>query len=114
MFFFFFFQAEDGIRDVAVTGVQTCALPISRAPIAARLWKHLEGWLHQHAEQGFPPVRAAWKRAAATLGKKVKIQEEGRLIEGTAVDIDEFGALLVENARGQIERVVAGDLEQAP
>src|SRR2546422_5276331 len=28
MYFFFFFQAEDGIRDVAVTGVQTCALPI--------------------------------------------------------------------------------------
>src|SRR6266496_5384732 len=29
MFFFFFFQAEDGIRDLYVTGVQTCALPIS-------------------------------------------------------------------------------------
>src|SRR5437870_9657050 len=28
--FFFFFQAEDGIRDGHVTGVQTCALPISR------------------------------------------------------------------------------------
>src|SRR3989454_12028335 len=28
MFFFFFFQAEDGIRDYKVTGVQTCALPI--------------------------------------------------------------------------------------
>src|SRR2546426_5148568 len=28
--FFFFFQAEDGIRDYKVTGVQTCALPISR------------------------------------------------------------------------------------
>ena len=27
--FFFFFQAEDGIRDDLVTGVQTCALPIS-------------------------------------------------------------------------------------
>src|SRR2546429_3194389 len=27
----FFFQAEDGIRDVAVTGVQTCALPITRS-----------------------------------------------------------------------------------
>src|SRR5690606_40284691 len=27
--FFFFFQAEDGIRDFHVTGVQTCALPIS-------------------------------------------------------------------------------------
>src|SRR5438034_8410109 len=31
LFFFFFFQAEDGIRDHCVTGVQTCALPI--------LWK---------------------------------------------------------------------------
>src|SRR5256886_176612 len=30
VFFFFFFQAEDGIRDLTVTGVQTCALPISR------------------------------------------------------------------------------------
>src|SRR5258708_29412584 len=28
VFFFFFFQAEDGIRDDLVTGVQTCALPI--------------------------------------------------------------------------------------
>src|SRR5438128_9465670 len=28
VFFFFFFQAEDGIRDATVTGVQTCALPI--------------------------------------------------------------------------------------
>src|SRR2546430_8042965 len=28
MYFFFFFQAEDGIRDLTVTGVQTCALPI--------------------------------------------------------------------------------------
>src|SRR5687767_15427828 len=42
--FFFFFQAEDGIRDKLVTGVQTCALPIwrplqacrARAPPAAR------------------------------------------------------------------------------
>src|SRR2546426_12349826 len=39
---FFFFQAEDGIRDYKVTGVQTCALPISHRPrpprIVAILW----------------------------------------------------------------------------
>src|SRR5437773_8809384 len=32
--FFFFFQAEDGIRDRDVTGVQTCALPISSSGVA--------------------------------------------------------------------------------
>src|SRR5436305_6218104 len=31
--FFFFFQAEDGIRDADVTGVQTCALPIFGSPV---------------------------------------------------------------------------------
>src|SRR5207248_7397218 len=30
--FYFFFQAEDGIRDRTVTGVQTCALPICHSP----------------------------------------------------------------------------------
>src|SRR5256885_4589534 len=34
---FFFFQAEDGIRDYKVTGVQTCALPISMAQTALTL-----------------------------------------------------------------------------
>src|SRR2546429_9870158 len=37
MIVFFFFQAEDGIRDVAVTGVQTCALPISSGPSSGYL-----------------------------------------------------------------------------
>jgi len=31
LYFFFFFQAEDGIRDYKVTGVKTCALPILSA-----------------------------------------------------------------------------------
>src|ERR1039457_3727271 len=36
-FFGFFFQAEDGIRDHKVTGVQTCALPIYAAPLAPHI-----------------------------------------------------------------------------
>src|SRR5256885_16939743 len=35
---FFFFQAEDGIRDYKVTGVQTCALPISTRTAGWRRW----------------------------------------------------------------------------
>src|SRR5215204_7375326 len=40
MFFFFFFQAEDGIRDHCVTGVQTCALPIYPMPEPAPRLHH--------------------------------------------------------------------------
>src|SRR5256885_1162380 len=49
-FFFFFFQAEDGIRDYKVTGVQTCALPIfDEAYIDMSGTERLHG----------PPLRAA-------------------------------------------------------
>src|SRR2546430_3224905 len=42
---FFFFQAEDGIRDLTVTGVQTCALPISeRAEVPLQLLVGKQNW----------------------------------------------------------------------
>src|SRR5690606_40887084 len=52
-FFFFFFQAEDGIRDFHVTGVQTCALPIC----AARLRRRDAGQRRDHdpARLRLPP-----------------------------------------------------------
>src|SRR3712207_9597256 len=60
----FFFQAEDGIRDIGVTGVQTCALPIFQPPVHATaalyVYRHAEdeagakGFL----EYAFPRLKA--------------------------------------------------------
>src|SRR5205085_7828480 len=47
-----FFQAEDGIRDLTVTGVQTCALPILARPLSS----------------GGPGQRRRARRRAATVG----------------------------------------------
>src|SRR5256886_11911286 len=43
MFIFFFFQAEDGIRDLTVTGVQTCALPILALPYDSEEGRDMSG-----------------------------------------------------------------------
>src|SRR2546429_1488786 len=53
---FFFFQAEDGIRDVAVTGVQTCALPISAL---SRMDRATRAFAHPTQESGLTPPRPA-------------------------------------------------------
>src|SRR5437762_12857956 len=45
----FFFQAEDGIRDTSVTGVQTCALPISSTVVLRLEWPHPPGMRNMHA-----------------------------------------------------------------
>src|SRR5215475_7637589 len=52
VFLFFFFQAEDGIRDFHVTGVQTCALPIwLRAPIRPTKLLHTAVNFREHEEE---------------------------------------------------------------
>src|SRR2546430_5312419 len=52
VYFFFFFQAEDGIRDLTVTGVQTCALPILRDPLRLRV--HSRGIDDEHRRVELP------------------------------------------------------------
>src|SRR6266487_656641 len=62
LLFFFFFQAEDGIRDGRVTGVQTCALPISKSidPLALVLASHTgNGRLDSEIRRLQERVRAA-------------------------------------------------------
>src|SRR3990170_2819377 len=58
LFFFFFFQAEDGIRDDLVTGVQTCALPICACLEGARQVRYLVPALFCRA---YPDVQVSFR-----------------------------------------------------
>src|SRR5205823_8621404 len=53
-FFFFFFQAEDGIRDKLVTGVQTCALPISSPSLKSRIRKMIKSKIRSTIRRPLP------------------------------------------------------------
>src|SRR2546430_12421969 len=58
----FFFQAEDGIRDLTVTGVQTCALPICGVPSASPRAQH-GPWQSSTGSRdalGTPPPSSRW------------------------------------------------------
>src|SRR2546429_5417746 len=57
---FFFFQAEDGIRDVAVTGVQTCALPISVTSVDMPRLQSLLAYLVLHCAAPLPRAHLAY------------------------------------------------------
>src|SRR5256885_16567969 len=74
---FFFFQAEDGIRDYKVTGVQTCALPICQAgqQAAAREWVHGHGRTPFHEEDRAP----AWYCSRSARLSTLPISLRGRL-----------------------------------
>src|SRR3712207_7224522 len=67
---FFFFQAEDGIRDIGVTGVQTCALPIFDGVVKNRprkqqiiAQKSLDDGLRAAKEHGLPLLALVTQRS---------------------------------------------------
>src|SRR3712207_8657062 len=77
---FFFFQAEDGIRDIGVTGVQTCALPIStlgQVPEAQHANKATDSdLLNDHTFNYFEAAeRAEFGSASRTAAQRLDILE---------------------------------------
>src|SRR5258707_907277 len=58
--FFFFFQAEDGIRDIGVTGVQTCALPICWRACEMALAEGGRWDMDESGRQHWVPGEAVW------------------------------------------------------
>src|SRR2546422_7964018 len=84
---FFFFQAEDGIRDVAVTGVQTCALPISDG--ATEFFGVTESPEHRSNECRI----AFWAESVSEVDKLAEIAARAgaRNIEGPAREIPQPG-----------------------
>src|SRR2546422_5886965 len=101
-FFFFFFQAEDGIRDVAVTGVQTCALPISRAsggPICGR-----SGW--KNSAQDATHGRTDGLREQA-MDRLRAVEREGLRTDLPAFDPGDTVRVMVRVREGDKERLQA-------
>src|SRR5438067_9877568 len=80
---FFFFQAEDGIRDRNVTGVQTCALPISDPRRPCRLRTLPERRLRPDALAAAGDAREAGRRTArrGTDGRPLPLRDGHRRAE---------------------------------
>ena len=83
---------------------------VPRALACARLLEALDEWLALHDLEGFPPVRARFRQLSSTLGRRVQVELEPGVVEGDALDLAEDGALLVRTERGELVRVVAGDV----
>src|SRR2546428_8387135 len=119
---FFFFQAEDGIRDLIVTGVQTCALPICREALGSPIpWKRLLEDAVRHAGDGFavsPGQRRVTAGAdalfAASAPAEVRssfwpVYHPDRFADGRFVQAD-LAATLAAVSEGGDEEVYRGDL----
>ena len=70
---------------------------------------HFQAWAGRWREEGFAPIRTAWRARAAALGEPIQVRLEPAILQGRFLDIDRHGALLLENA-GKPRRISAGEI----
>lgn len=95
-------------RDAATTMKAEIGRRVARAPLLRRLLEELEA-CYGRLTLGDPAVLEEWRRLSSTLGKRVRVVTQSRVLEGVALDIAEDGALLLRLEDGRVERILSGD-----
>jgi len=87
---FFFFQAEDGIRDTSVTGVQTCALPIFEVGLARAAGRPQEADRFEREKQVFfEKVRQAYLDMASQQSQRYHIIDASQSLDQVKIALNE-------------------------
>jgi BirA family biotin operon repressor/biotin-[acetyl-CoA-carboxylase] ligase len=82
---------------------------VDRAAFLARILKEFENHYLLIESGEYDAIIREWKSLSCTLERRVDIRTLKNSFEGEAVDIDEFGALIIRKDNGKLERVIAGD-----
>jgi BirA family biotin operon repressor/biotin-[acetyl-CoA-carboxylase] ligase len=82
---------------------------VDRATFLARILKEFENRYLLIESGEYDAIVREWKSLSCTLEHRVLITTMKNSFEGEAIDIDEFGALIIRKDNGKIERVIAGD-----
>lgn len=73
------------------------------------LEKFLENFERQTRHINCTDIINQWKKQTSTIGSHVRIETLGDIYEGLAVDVDESGALIIENDKGETRKIIYGD-----
>lgn len=82
---------------------------VDRVMLLAALLKEFELRYLQLEAMEYESILREWKSLLCTLEHRVRIQYGARVFSGEAIDVDDFGGLLVRRDDGIVERVIAGD-----
>lgn len=98
------------IRDRATSLMEVDGKSFSRENFLRRLIQDLDRCYGILEDFGFDAIAPRWQARFGFKGKTVRVEMGGDVLIGQAVGIDHDGALLVEDDRGERQRVVAGDV----
>jgi len=98
------------IKDTAASLQEALGREISRIALIQAILRHLEQWYTRLVQGRGEEIRGRWEELSQIRGKEVEIAFMGEIVKGKAQEIDADGALLVQEAGGEVKRIVAGDV----
>ena len=86
---------------------------ISRTQLLQEILFNFEKHYQEINRYGFDSLLEKWKRMSSTIGKDIIVHDAGGQVKGRAIDLDEFGRLVVQDEKGVIFKKASGDVIQA-
>jgi BirA family biotin operon repressor/biotin-[acetyl-CoA-carboxylase] ligase len=102
-------SSPDRVERAATSLAEQGAGGLTPARVLAAFAEAFAAWRETWQAEGFSPVRAAWLARASGLGEAVRVRLERTTLTGRFVDLDEAGALLLQQPAGQL-RIAAGEI----
>ena len=102
-------ELSAGLRTQVTSLAAELGHDIDRASLLATVLREFERHYLLLESQEYESIVREWKSLSCTLERRVRIATMTRTFEGEAIDIDEFGALIVRKDNGTVERIIAGD-----
>ncbi|MGD8370562.1 MAG: biotin--[acetyl-CoA-carboxylase] ligase [Syntrophobacterales bacterium] len=84
--------------------------PVERVALTAQLFVELESLYEKLQQEGSAIILEQWRSLSATLGRRVRVIQKDKLVEGIAVDVTEEGALLLREEKDSLTVVHAGEV----
>ncbi len=99
------------LRDTAISlKLANNGVEVPRAAVAAAVLQHFDELYQEYREKGAAPLLDRWRAYNVTLGRRVTIISPGDTFSGTARELDQEGALVVEGEKGKKRRFLAGEV----
>ncbi|MFY9217381.1 MAG: biotin--[acetyl-CoA-carboxylase] ligase [Tepidanaerobacteraceae bacterium] len=100
----------DELKDKSISLKQVKGDKINRVKLLASLLEKLEAYYVKAEREGFDEIFDRWRALCVNLDKRVRIIGKNESFEGTAMDIDSSGALLIKTLNGGVVKVLSGDV----
>lgn len=102
------------VRAISTSIKDTIGGSVSRIEVLSSLLKELDKWYNIFIENGSGPILKEWRALSSNLGKRVMAASLNGVMEGVAMDIDDYGRLILKLDNGSIEKITSGDVTVIP